>query len=136
MLSHFMEDTFGRNIQWILIFYGMLSCAKAPEDTKLNGSATKTKGKKNGLHKPDPAILLSLEVNLEKLRTADWLPERMNCPATFGVGTSKPLPKNFFPCFFLIERNYIFIVDKTILTKSKIQIFGNKQQENLSQNIV
>lgn len=130
-----MEDTFRRNIQGTLTFHGMLNGAGAPTDAELKGSATKTKGK-NGPQKPDPATLLLLEVNLQKLRTSDGLPESVNRPATFVVGTPQPLSKNILPCFFLIGRKYVFVVDKTILTKSEIQIFGSKQQENLSQNIV
>lgn len=43
---------------------------------------------------------------------------------------------NLSPLLFLNKEELLFIVDKTILNKFKIQIFGRKQQENLSQNIV
>lgn len=105
----------------------------SPKAAKLNGSATKTKGK-NGLRKPDRMITLWLQ------RT--W---RGSLPWTEFPKEWAALPhsqwehKNHWLKTFSLtswQRNYAFIVNKTILNKFKIQIFGSKEQENLSQNIV
>lgn len=55
---------------------------------------------------------------------------RMHRPAVLGQEQEHDFLK-LSPLLFSIRRNYLFIVDKTILKLNmfKIQIFGSKQQE-------